>query len=204
TTCLRRGAELEIDVRYRTDAEPLREALFDGLRKRHSDYIYTERGESIDELVAGLLSGHRIGFGESCSGGKLAARLTDRPGSSDYVAGGVVAYSNEAKVNLLGIPAETIAAHGAVSAEVAEALAGGAMERFDADLGVGITGVAGPGGGTKDKPVGYVCICVRSANGRMLAREPQLPGNRDDVRDRSVSVAMHMIRRLLLAEDLPF
>ncbi|MBA2523303.1 MAG: competence/damage-inducible protein A [Solirubrobacterales bacterium] len=204
TTCLRRGAELEIDVRYRTDAEPLREALFDGLRKRHPDYIYTERGESIDELVAGLLAGHRIGFGESCSGGKLAARLTDRPGSSGYVAGGVVAYSNEAKVNLLGIPAETIAAHGAVSAEVAEALASGAMERFDADLGVGITGVAGPGGGTKDKPVGYVCICVRSADGRMLAREPQLPGNRDDVRDRSVSVAMHMIRRLLLAEDLPF
>lgn len=204
TTCLRRGAELEIDVRYRADAEPLRVELFDGLRERHSGFIYTERGESIDELVGDVLAGHRIGLGESCSGGKLAARLTDRPGSSAYLAGSVVAYSNEAKVGLLGVPADVIATHGAVSPEVADALATGAMERFEADLGVGITGVAGPGGGTEDKPVGYVCICVRSADGRVLARDPQLPGNREDVRDRSVSVAMHMIRRLLLGEDLPF
>jgi nicotinamide-nucleotide amidase len=204
TTCLRRGAELEIDVRYRAEEEPLRETLFAGLRERHAAHIYTERGETIDELVAGLLRGHRIATGESCTAGKLAARLTDVPGSSDYVAGGVVAYSNEAKTDLLGVPAELIERQGAVSPEVAEALADGAMERFGADIGVGITGVAGPGGGTEEKPVGYVCFCVKSADGRKLAADPQLPGRRDDIRDRSVSVAMHMIRRLLLGEDLPF
>lgn len=204
TTCLRSGAELEIDVRYRGEAEPLRARLFEGLRERHSTHIYTEQGESIDQLVAGLLVGHRIALGESCSAGKLGARLTDVPGSSGYFAGGVVAYSDEAKVELLGVPAELIAERGAVSPGVAEALADGAMERFGADLGVGITGVAGPGGGTEEKPVGYVCICVKSADGRMLARDPQLPGRRDDVRDRSVSVAMHMIRRLLLDQELPF
>ena len=165
TTCLRRGAELEIDVRYRDEDEAIRDALFAGLRERHAKFVYTEAGESIDDLVAGLLAGHRIGLGESCTGGKLAARLTDRPGSSAYFAGGVVAYSNEAKTDLLGVPAEMIEAHGAVSTEVAEALARGAMERFEADLGVGITGVAGPDGGGEDKPVGYVCICVVAADG---------------------------------------
>jgi nicotinamide-nucleotide amidase len=204
TTCLRRGAELEIDVRYRVTEEPLRETLFAGLRERHFSHIYTELGESIDEIVAGLLRGHRIATGESCTAGKLAARLTDVPGSSEYVAGGVVAYSNEAKTDLLGVPAELIEREGAVSPEVAEALADGAMDRFGADIGVGITGVAGPGGGTEAKPVGYVCFCVKAADGRKLARDPQLPGRRDDIRDRSVSVAMHMIRRLLLGEDLPF
>jgi nicotinamide-nucleotide amidase len=191
-------------VRYREGEEELLAGLFGGLRERHASHIYTESGEAIDELVAELLSGHRIALGESCSGGKLAARLTDRPGSSAYFAGGVVAYSNEAKTELLGVAAELIAAHGAVSPEVGEALADGAMDRFGADLGVGITGVAGPDGGTEEKPVGYVCICVKSGDGRVLARDPKLPGSRDDVRDRSVSVAMHMIRRHLLGEDLPF
>ncbi len=204
TTCLRSGAELEIDVRYRAGDEELIDSLFIGLRERHGRFIYTESGEAIDDIVAGLLAGHRIGVAESCTGGKLAARLTDRAGASDYFAGGVVAYSNEAKTELVGVPAELIAEHGAVSSEVAEALADGAIDRFGADLGVGITGVAGPGGGTEEKPVGYVCICVKSSDGGMLARDPQLPGNRDDVRDRSVSVAMHMLRRHLLGEELPF
>ncbi len=204
TTCLRRGAELEIDVRYRFDDEEVRAALFDGLRERHERYIYTEEGESIDELVAALLDGERIGLGESCSGGKLAARLTDRPGSSAYFAGGVVAYSNEAKTELLGVPAEVIAEHGAVSTQVAEALARGALDRFGATIGVGVTGVAGPGGGGEAKPVGFVCICAVHDDGRILARDLQLPGNRDDVRDRSVSVAMHMIRNLLRGGELPF
>lgn len=204
TTCLRKGAELEIDVRYTRDAEPLREALFDGLRERHAAVIYTESGETIDEIVAGLLRGHTIATGESCTGGKLAGRLTDIPGSSDYVAGGVVAYSNEAKSRLLGVPADVIEGKGAVSPEVAQALARGAIERFGADLGVGITGVAGPGGGTEEKPVGFVCFCVASADGRVMARDVQLPGNRSDVRERSVSVAMHMLRRFLLGVEPPF
>jgi nicotinamide-nucleotide amidase len=203
TTCLRRGSELEIDVRYRDTDLGLRDSLFAALRERHGSFIYTERGESIDSIVAGLLADRSIACGESCTGGLLAARITDLPGASAYFKGGVVAYADRAKTDLLGVPAELIASHGAVSPEVAEAMAQGAMERFGAGLGVGITGVAGPGGGTEEKPGGYVCICVADADGNVLARDPKLPGSRDDVRDRSASVAMHMIRRLLIGEDLP-
>jgi competence/damage-inducible protein CinA-like protein len=203
TTCLRRGAELEIDVRHLAADAGLRDALFDGLRERHHRFIYTERGETIDELVATALRGRRLGLGESCTAGLLAARITDRPGSSEYFAGGVVAYSNEAKTDLLGVPVQLIEEHGAVSPEVAEAMADGAMASFDADTGVAVTGVAGPDGGTEEKPVGYVCICVKTSDGRSLARDLKLPGGRGDVRDRSVSVSLHMLRRLLLGEDLP-
>ena len=113
--------------------------------------------------------------GESCTGGMLAARLVDRAGSSAYVAGGVVAYSNAAKTGLLGVPAELIEAHGAVSPQVARALADGARERFCAHLGIGITGVAGPDGGTEAKPVGYVCLCVTTADGVMLPARAEFP-----------------------------
>lgn len=203
TTCLRRGAELEIDVRHDVADRELLEGLFAGLRERHASFIYTERGETIDELVAAGLDGRRLAVAESCTAGLLAARLTDRPGSSAYFRGGVVAYSNEAKRDLLDVPAELIEAEGAVSPAVAEAMADGALARFDADVAVGVTGVAGPDGGTEAKPVGYVCICVKTADGRVLARDPKLPGGRDDVRERSVSVALHMLRRLLVGEELP-
>ena len=125
----------------------------------------------------------------------LASRLVDRAGSSAYVAGGVVAYSNEAKTALLGVPADMIAAHGAVSPEVARALADGARARFGADVGVGITGVAGPDGGTEAKPVGYVCFCVTTADGRVIARDRVLPGSRADVRERSTDAGMHLLWR---------
>ncbi|KAA0272057.1 MAG: competence/damage-inducible protein A [Acidobacteria bacterium] len=203
TTCLRRGAELEIDVRYRESEVELRDSLFLALRERHGRFVYTERGETIDALVAQLLAGRSIAVAESCTGGLLAARLSALPGASGYLKGGVVSYSNEAKIDLLGVPARLIEREGAVSPPVAEAMATAARERFGADLGVGITGIAGPGGGTEEKPVGYVCICVLDGAGNLLARDPQLPGGRDDVRDRSVSVALHMIRRLLIGEDLP-
>jgi nicotinamide-nucleotide amidase len=203
TTCLRRGAELEIDVRYPAGEERALSGLFAGLRERHSAFIYSERDESIDELVAGLLANRRLATAESCTGGLLAARLTDRPGSSDYLAGGVVAYSNDAKSRLLGVDPGLIGRRGAVSPAVAEAMADGALERFGADVAVGVTGIAGPAGGTEEKPVGYVCICVKDGAGNVLARDPTLPGGRGDVRDRSVSVAMHMLRRLLLGEPLP-
>lgn len=203
TTCLRRGAELEIDVRFREGDEQAQRTLFDGLRDRHGPYVYTETGESIDELVAGALERRSIACAESCTGGLLAARLTERAGASAYFAGGTVAYSNKAKREVLGVPEELIVAHGAVSIEVAEAMAAGAIKRFGAEIGVGITGVAGPDGGTEAKPVGYVCICVADRDGARLVRDPKLPGGRDDVRDRSVSVALHMIRRLLIGEELP-
>lgn len=198
TTCLRRG-ELVIDIRHRPGAETIRDALIEAIRVRHTRYVFSTDGASVDEQVAGLLSGRRIGLAESCTGGLLAARLTERPGSSDYVAGGVVAYSNAAKTQLLGVPAGLIERHGAVSPEVARAMADGARERFGADVGVGITGVAGPGGGTDAKPVGYVCVCVSTAEGGGLAGDPVLPGDRATIRDRSVTVAMHLLRRLLAA-----
>jgi nicotinamide-nucleotide amidase len=203
TTCLRR-AEIEIDVRYRDGAEAATGQLMDALAERFARYVFSRDGSSIDEQVAGLLSGKRIGLGESCTAGLLAARLTERPGSSAYVAGGVVAYSNEAKQELLGVPTELVEGHGAVSPEVAEAMADGALARFHADLGVGITGIAGPDGGTEEKPVGYVCICVKSSDGEILARDPVLPGDRTEIRDRATTVAMHLLRRLLRGEDFPF
>jgi nicotinamide-nucleotide amidase len=202
TTCLRR-AELEIDVRFREGAEPVAERLMDELAERHSRYVFSRDGSSIDQQVADLLAGARIGLAESCTAGLLAARLTEIPGSSDYVAGGVVAYSNEAKVELLGVPADLIERHGAVSPEVAEAMADGALARFDAELAIGVTGIAGPGGGTEEKPVGYVCICVRRSDGETIARDVVLPGDRAEIRDRSTTLAMHLLRRLLRGEDFP-
>ena len=133
----------------------------------------------------------------------MGARITQRPGASSYFAGGVVAYSDESKAELLGVPPELIAAHGAVSPEVAEAMADGAMTRFNADVGVAATGIAGPDGGTEEKPVGYVCFCAKLSDGTVLARDPRLPGGRDDVRDRSVTVAMHLLRMLLRGEEPP-
>jgi nicotinamide-nucleotide amidase len=200
TTCLRRG-ELVIDIRHRSGAERIRDALIEAIRARHARYLFSTDGTSLDDQLAALLRGRQIGLAESCTGGLLAARLTERPGSSDYVAGGVVAYSNTAKTEMLGVPAELIEQHGAVSPEVARAMADGARDRFGTDVGVGITGVAGPGGGTEAKPVGYVCICVSTNNGRYRAADPVLPGDRVEIRDRSVTVAMHLLRRLLTGPE---
>jgi nicotinamide-nucleotide amidase len=199
TTCLRRG-EIEIATRYEPQSAGVYEEFAAFVRQRHADTLFSTDGSTIDEQVAALLSGHRIATGESCTGGMLAARLTDRGGSSAYVAGGVVAYSNEAKMALLGVDPALIERVGAVSTEVAEALADGAISRFEADLGVGITGIAGPDGGTEEKPVGLVCFSVASADGQRITRSVRLPGNRADVRDRSTTVAMHLLRRLLRGE----
>ena len=197
TTCLRRG-ELEMVTRYEPESADAYRALMDLVRERHGAAIFSEDGSTVDEQVAGLLAGRRIATAESCTAGMLAARLTDRAGSSGYVAGGVVAYANEAKVGLLGVDAALIAEYGAVSAEVAEAMAAGALDRFGADTTVAITGVAGPGGGTEDKPVGTVWFCVQVAGGPTVTRCVRVPGERADVRERSTTVAMHLLRRALL------
>ena len=159
TTCLRRG-EIEMVTRYEPDAADSYANLLRLLRDRHGQQLFSEDGSRVDDLVARLLAGRRIATAESCTAGLLAARLTDRAGSSDYVAGGVVAYSNEAKAELLGVDPALIEAHGAVSEPVAEAMAAGALQRFGADTAVAITGIAGPGGGTAQKPVGTVCFTV--------------------------------------------
>ncbi|MPZ66545.1 MAG: competence/damage-inducible protein A [Pseudonocardiaceae bacterium] len=196
TTCLRRF-ELEVDVRHRPGAEPVCKTLVSEIARRHGRYLFSSDGSSIDDQVAALLAGRRIGLAESCTGGLLAGRLTERAGSSAYVAGGIVSYSDAAKIELLDVPSGLIERHGAVSPQVARAMADGAVQHFGAEIGCGITGVAGPGGGSEAKPVGYVCVCVTTADGAVLARDPVLPGDRTDVRERSVTLAMHLIRQLL-------
>ncbi len=203
TTCLRRG-ELEVEIRHRPGADAAREALVAGIIDRHDRFAFSADGSTIDEQVAALLRERRtIALAESCTAGLLAARLAEPPGASAYLAGGVVSYSNASKVELLGVPAELIEEHGAVSPQVAEAMADGAIARFGADLGVGITGIAGPDGGTEAKPVGYVCICVKVPDGPLIARDPVIPGDRVEIKDRACTLALHLIRRLLRGEDFP-
>jgi nicotinamide-nucleotide amidase len=202
TTCLRRG-EIEIDVRFRDEAAAVAEQVRDGLAERHRKETFSLDGETIDDQVAALLAGHRLGLAESCSGGLLAARITNRPGASAYMAGSVVSYSDEAKVELLGVDPGLIESRGAVSPEVSEAMALGALDRFGADVAVSITGIAGPDGGSEEKPVGYVCFNARLADGTAIARDPVIPGSRLDIRERSALVGMHLLRTLLGGNDSP-
>jgi nicotinamide-nucleotide amidase len=197
TTCLRRG-EVEMVTRYEPHSAAVYQQLMDLVRARHGEMVFSEDGSLIDDQVARLLAGRRIATAESCTAGLLAARLTDQPGSSAYVAGAVVAYANEAKVGVLGVDPALIDEHGAVSQEVAEAMAAGALNRFGADTAVAITGIAGPGGGTEAKPVGTVWFCVMLADGTTVSRPVRLPGGRADIRERSTTVAMHLLRRALL------
>jgi PncC family amidohydrolase len=141
--------------------------------------------------------GLTVATAESCTGGLLAGRLTARAGSSAYVLGGIASYANSAKERLVGVDPELLATVGAVSAEVGAALADGARSRFGADVGVGITGIAGPGGGTPDKPVGTVHLCVAGPDGHQ-ARAVRFSGSRTVVRERSVTLALHLLRHLLL------
>jgi nicotinamide-nucleotide amidase len=196
TTCLRRS-ELEVDLRPQPGGEDAAEWLAAELAARHAPLLISADGTSTDELLAGALLGRgwTVATAESCTGGLLAGRLVDRPGSSAYVLGGIVSYSNGAKTSLLGVPAEMIDTYGAVSPEVARAMADGARTALGADVGIGITGVAGPDGGTPAKPVGYVCLCATTASGVVVARDRRIPGNRADVRDRSVDAGMHLLLR---------
>ncbi len=205
TTCLR-DFTLEVDLRLRPDdavAVAAHDAVLAGVDAKHGRAVFSRTGETVDDVLFGLLDGHTIATAESCTGGLLAGRLTGPPGASAHVEGGVVSYSDTAKSALLDVPADMIERHGAVSPQVAEAMADGALARFGTDVGVGITGVAGPGGGTDAKPVGYVCFCVKGADGTVVSRDPVLPGERGDVRERSVVLAMHLVRRLLIGYGDP-
>jgi nicotinamide-nucleotide amidase len=198
TTCLRRG-EIEVVTRYEPTDAPVYDRLAAFVRERHAGVLFSDDGSSVDEQVFELLraASETIAVAESCTGGLVCARLTERPGSSEVFRGGLVVYSNEAKIALAGVDPALIADHGAVSQEVAEALADGARARLDADVGVGVTGIAGPGGASPGKPVGLVWLSLSHRDGRRLTRSVNLPGGRTDVRDRSTTVALHLIRRLL-------
>jgi nicotinamide-nucleotide amidase len=199
TTCLRRG-EIEIVTRFEPRQARVYRAFEDVVRERHGDTLFSDDGRSIDVQVADLLRsrGLTIATAESCTGGLLAARITDAAGASAYFPGGAVVYDRAAKEEL-GVSPATLDAHGEVSVETARELAARVRERRGAGVGVGITGIAGPDGGTPEKPVGLVCFSVVGPDGS-LTRAVNLPGGRFDVRDRSTTVALHMVRRLLLGE----
>jgi len=198
TTCLKRG-EVEVVTRYEPHLQGVYDAFESVVRRRHADTLFSDDGSTVDEQVAAMLREREqtVAVAESCTGGLLAARLTELAGASDYMRGGIVAYSDEVKVSEASVAPELIQRHGAVSQEVAEALADGAVARLRADVGVGITGVAGPGGGTEEKPVGLVWFSVAAPGGRRLTRSLSLPGSRADIRDRSTTVALHLLRRVL-------
>jgi nicotinamide-nucleotide amidase len=202
TTCLR-GGEVEVVVRHEPSSAVAWEGLLGLIRERHANTLFSVDGSTVDDQVAALLQGRWLAVAESCTGGLVAGRLTRRAGSSEYFAGGVVSYSNEAKASLLGVDPELIARHGAVSPEVADAMASGALDRFESDTAVAITGVSGPGGGTEAKPVGYVCWSVKLGDGTTIARDIRLPGDRTEIRDRATAVAMHLLRRALRGEQSP-
>ncbi|HWX52611.1 MAG TPA: competence/damage-inducible protein A [Solirubrobacteraceae bacterium] len=202
TTCLKRG-EVEVVTRYEPHLQEVYDAFERIVRERHADTLFSDDGSTVDEQVAGMLrtAGLTVAVAESCTGGLLAGRLTDLPGSSDYMRGAIVAYSDDVKVAEADVPRELIDRHGAVSLEVCEALADGARSRLGADIGVGVTGVAGPGGGSEEKPVGLVWLSVAAPGEIRLTRSVNLPGGRVDVRERATTVGLHLLRRVLL--DLP-
>jgi nicotinamide-nucleotide amidase len=140
-----------------------------------------------------------VAVAESCTGGLLGARLTERPGSSAYVLGGLITYSDDAKVALLGVDREIIRSRGAVSAECAEAMARGARAALGSDWALSVTGIAGPGGGTAEKPVGLVYIGIAGPGGAVGHVEHRRGGDRQTIRERSVAAALHLLRRSLAA-----
>jgi nicotinamide-nucleotide amidase len=196
TTCLRRG-EIEIATVFEPGAAADYDEFEAAIREQHGETLYSLDGSTVDDQVIALLEDRTVAVAESCTGGLMSARLTERGGSSEYMLGGVVAYSNAAKTALADVPVELIERHGAVSPEVAAALADGARARFGADVGIGITGIAGPGGGTREKPVGTVCLSVAGAGVERWDRTVLLPGDRQTIRERTTTVTMHGLRRVL-------
>ena len=197
-TICAREFEIHVDVVAEPGAEVRAASVVAGLRDPLERYLFTDDERAIEELVIDLCRerGLSLVTAESCTGGMIAARLTNVPGASEVVLGGIVAYADAVKERELGVPAATLRAHGAVSVEVAAAMALGAAERFGADVAVSVTGVAGPGGGSPEKPVGLVFIHV-SAPGSVEVQRFELPGDRDWIRARATVAALHLVRRAL-------
>jgi len=197
-TICARDFELHVDLFVAPGAEERADAIERGLVEPNERFVFSRDERPTAELVLHLLRerGLTLGAAESCTGGLVAGRLTDVPGASDVFRGGVVAYANEVKERELGVPAPLLAAHGAVSAEIAAAMASGARERLGADVAVAVTGVAGPGGGTEEKPVGLVFLHASGPNGE-LARRLDFPGDRETIRLRATVAALHLVRTLV-------
>jgi nicotinamide-nucleotide amidase len=203
TTILFNRSEIEIHLTAHAKTEKDAELLLDGLagqiEERLGHSIFAFRGETMEEVVGLRLAvnGFSLGVAESCTGGLISQRLTEVPGSSVYFKEGVVAYSNDAKTRSLGVDSELIRQHGAVSAVVVEAMAEGIRHRADTDFGLAVTGIAGPGGATEDKPVGLVFIAL-SDDAHTEHRKLMLPGDRHLIRWRASQAALDLLRRRLI------
>jgi nicotinamide-nucleotide amidase len=197
-TICARNFEIHVDLVATPEAEERLLELEQGLAERLGRFLFSTDGRTVEELVLDRCRerGWTLATAESCTGGLVAAGLTAIPGSTDVVVGGVVAYANEVKVGELGVPADLIERHGAVSAEVAEAMADGVRERLGADVGVSVTGIAGPGGGTEEKPVGLVYFHVSTPEGSEGGTF-SFPGDRDSIRRRAVVGSLQLARRML-------
>jgi nicotinamide-nucleotide amidase len=197
-TICAREFEIHVDLFSEPSAAERGRAVAEAMRDALAPYLFSEDERSVSEIVIDLCRGRglRLATAESCTGGMVASRITAVPGASDVFAGSVVAYSNEVKETGLGVPAELITAHGAVSAEVAAAMVEGARNRLGADVAVAVTGVAGPGGGTPAKPVGLVFVHAIGPDGEKSVRT-ELPGDRDMIRGRATAASLHLVRRLL-------
>jgi len=208
TTILASPGQVEIHLnaqgRSASEADRANEALAKEMRMALGERIFSERGESLEEVVGRLLTEKSltIALAESCSGGLISHRLTQVPGSSRYVERGFVTYSNESKVELLGVDEELLRQHGAVSHEVADAMARGARARARTDVAVAVTGIAGPAGGSAEKPVGLVFLAVSDAGG-CVVRRVQFPGNRAQVKRWSSQMALDLLRWRLLGKEPP-
>ena len=183
----------------RPDAEAALDKAVEQVRNVMGLHVYSTDGRGLEEVVGAVLAERKltIAVGESCTGGLIASRLTDVPGSSRYLDRGVVAYSNAAKTELLGVPDEMLKAHGAVSEVVATAMADGIRSRSRVDIGIGVTGIAGPDGGTAEKPVGMVCIAASATAGTRI-RTFRFVGGREMVKFQASQAALDMVRRMLL------
>jgi nicotinamide-nucleotide amidase len=197
-TICARDFELVTDLFVEPGGEARADALEHALAGAGEPYLFARDDEPTAALVLRLLRerGLTLATAESATGGLVAARLTGIPGASDVFVGSVVAYANEVKEGELDVPAETLRAHGAVSAETAAAMAAGARSRLGADVGVSTTGVAGPGGGSPEKPVGLVFLHASGPGGERKARL-DLPGDRETVRGRASVAALHLVRKLV-------
>jgi competence/damage-inducible protein CinA-like protein len=198
TTICARDFEIHVDLLVDPGAEERADVLEAALAERLERWLFARDERRVEELVLALCraKGLRLATAESCTGGMVAARLTDVPGSSESFVGGVVAYADEVKRFELGVAEELLAEHGAVSPEVAAAMAEGALARLGADVAVAVTGIAGPGGGTPEKPVGRVHLHAVGPDGS-LARMLDFPGDREQVRVRATVTALHLLRALL-------
>jgi nicotinamide-nucleotide amidase len=197
-TICAREFEIHVDLVVEPGREERADALVAGLRATLDTYLFSLDERSIADIVLGLCRdrGFTLATAESCTGGLVAARLTSVPGASDVFRGSVVAYSDDVKERELAVDQAVLAEHGAVSPEVASAMAAGARERLGADVAVSVTGVAGPDGGTPEKPVGLVFLHASGPDGEK-ARRIDLPGDREMVRGRATAAALHLVRRLL-------